>query len=437
VRLGDLHEHHAAHEQVLEEHAAGHGVSSFDTRWVRAQFPALDDQVALFDNAGGSVPARSVIARVTDYMSRYGVQLGASYSRSVQAGALVDAGKAAAAAFVNAAPDEVILSGSSTQCVRNAARALREIIRPGDVIVVTDLDHECNIGAWREFAESGVEIREWQFDRDTQALTMMGLERVLDSKVKLVAFTHCSNFVGGIHDTKAFVKRIHEAGALSCVDGVAYAPHRRVDVRALDTDFYFLSLYKTFGPHQALLYGKREHWDRAKSLNHFFLGEDAGSYRFEPGNVNHELTAALPGILDHLLALDAHVRGAAQVDTDTQAALSRAYEAIAQQEASLVKPLTDFLLSHKSVRLMGPQTHEAAKRVATVGFTVQGRDSASIPALLDAQDIAIRYGHFYAHRAATALGLHANNGVVRVSMAHYNSHEEVARLVQALERALA
>lgn len=411
-------------------------MSGLDTPWVRAQFPALDDQVALFDNAGGSVPARSVITRVTDYMSKYGVQLGASYARSVQAGALVDAGKAAAAAFVNASPDEVILSGSSTQCVRNAARALRELIRPGDTIVVTDLDHECNIGAWREFAEAGVEIREWQFDRDTQALTMMGLERVLDSCVKLVAFTHCSNFVGGIHDAKSFVKRIHDAGALSCIDGVAYAPHRRVDVQALDTDFYFLSLYKTFGPHQALLYGKREHWDRAKSLNHFFLGDEAGSYRFEPGNVNHELTASLPGILEHLLALDAHVRGVAQPDADVQTALSRAYDAIAQQEASLVQPLIELLLAHQQVKLMGPQTHDAAKRVATVGFTVQGRDSAGIPAMLDAQDIAIRYGHFYAHRAATALGLHANNGVVRVSMAHYNSHAEVARLVKALDRAL-
>ena len=411
-------------------------MSDMDIAWVRAQFPALDDTVALFDNAGGSVPARAVITRVTDYMSRYGVQLGASYARSVQAGALVEAGKAAAAAFVNAEADEIILAGSSTQCVRNAARALRDVVGPGDAIVVTDLDHECNIGAWREFSEAGVEIREWQFDRDTQALTMMGLERVLDSRVKLVCFTHCSNFVGGIHDAAAFVQRIHDAGAMSCIDGVAYAPHRRVDVKALDTDFYFLSLYKTFGPHQALLYGKREHWERARSLNHFFLGPDAGSYRFEPGNVNHELTASLPGILEHLLALDAHVRGVAQPDSDTQAALTRAYAAIAQQESLLVAPLIEFLLAHKQVRLMGPQTHDATQRVATVGFTVPGRDSASIPAALDHQDIAIRYGHFYAHRAATALGLHATNGVVRVSMAHYNSPAEVARLVQALDQAV-
>ena len=157
-------------------------MSPLDSPWVRAQFPALEDEWAFFDNAGGSVPARSVITRVTDYMSRYGVQLGASYARSVQAGALVDAGKAAAARLVNADPDEVILAGSSTQAVRNAARALRTRIGAGDAIVVTNLDHECNIGAWREFAEQGVEIREWKFDPEAQALTLAGLEAVLDAR---------------------------------------------------------------------------------------------------------------------------------------------------------------------------------------------------------------------------------------------------------------
>lgn len=414
-------------------------MSLLDAAWVRAQFPGLADEWALFDNAGGSVPARTVIARVTDYMSRYGVQLGASYARSVQAGALVDAGKAAAAALVNAAPDEVILSGSSTQCVRNATRALRDVLRPGDAIVVTDLDHECNIGAWREFAEAGVEIREWQFDRQKQALTLAGLDAVLDARVKLVTFTHCSNFVGGIHDARAFVDRIHAAGALACIDGVAYAPHRRVDVQALGADFYFLSLYKVFGPHQALLYGKREHWERARSLNHYFLGADAGSYRFEPGNVNHELTASLPGILEHLLALDAHVQGAAHVvtgDVDTQAALTRAFTAIAAHESALVAPLLEFLRSRNGVRIMGPQVADADQRVATVGFTVAGRDSATLPPLLESAQVAIRYGHFYAHRAATALGILPTNGVVRVSMAHYNTPAEVTRLIAALERAL-
>ena len=253
--------------------------------------------------------------------------------------------------------------------------------------------------------------------------------------MKLVTFTHCSNFVGGIHDAKAFVDRIHAAGALACIDGVAYAPHRRVDVRAIGADFYFLSLYKVFGPHQALLFGKREHWDHAKSLNHYFLGPDAGSYRFEPGNVNHELTASRPGILEHLLALDAHHHPG--MGGDEQAALTRAFGAIAAHESALVAPLLEFLRSRGDVHVMGPRVADASARVATVGFTVTGRDSATIPPLLDAKRVAIRFGHFYAHRAATALGILPTNGVVRVSMAHYNTSAEVERLIAALDEALA
>lgn len=402
-----------------------------DTRFIRAHFPALRDDVALFDNAGGSVPAATVIDRVADYMRHYGVQLGASYPQSLEAQALVTAGKAAAARLVNADPDEIVLSGSSTQLVRNLSRALRDRFEPGDEIVVTNLDHECNIGAWREFAETGVTIREWRFDPETQQLTMAGLESVLSTRTKLVAFTHCSNIVGAIHDAAAFIARIHQAGALACVDGVAYAPHRRVDVRALDADFYFLSLYKVFGPHQAMLFGKREHWNGARSLNHYFLGADAGPYRFEPGNVNHELTASLPGILEHLFAVDHDLfPGPAPAETER---LRRTWNAIAAYESMLVRPLLDLLTHRPGVRVLGVREASSTQRVATVGFTVEGRDSAEFPARLDAQGIAIRYGHFYAYRAAEALGILPTNGIVRVSMAHYNTIDEVQRLIHALE----
>jgi cysteine desulfurase family protein (TIGR01976 family) len=334
---------------------------------------------------------------------------------------------------VNAAPDEVVLGPSSTMNVRTLSRALLPLFSPGDEIVVTNLDHETNIGAWRSLAADGLVIREWRFDPQRLELTLDGLEPLLSQRTRLVCFTHCSNLIGTVHDAAAIIRRVHEAGALACVDGVACAPHRRVDVKALDADFYFLSIYKVFGPHLGLLYGRRDLLLRARGQNHFFIPEDDIPYKLEPGNVVHELTAALPAILEYLLALDE--RHHPDPAASESARLGRVFEDIAAHETSLVAPLLDFLQSRRGVRVIG-RSRAGTHRAPTVSFVAEGRDSSEIPARLDAERIAIRYGHFYAHRAVEALGLHPRNGVVRVSMAHYNTVDEVTRLIAALDRAL-
>ena len=405
-----------------------------DLAHVRAQFPALRDDWALFDNAGGSVPLASVIAGVAGHMARWPVQLGATYLHSVEAGAAVTAGQQAMARLIGAEADEVVLASSSTMNVRTLAAATRGWFGPGDEIVVSDLEHEANSGAWRALAATGATVRLWEFDRDLQELTRAGLDAVLTDRTRLVAFTHCSNIVGTVHDAAAFIRRIHAAGALACVDGVAFAPHRRVDVRALDADFYFFSLYKVFGPHMGILYGRRELLQRARNQNHFFIGEDDVPYKLEPGGVNHELTASLPAIEEYLLALDAHHGGATSDPSDTR--LARTFARIAAHEAALSAPVLAFLSSHPRVRLLGLAAADPVRRVPTIAFTVHGRHAAEIPPVCDAENIAIRYGHFYAHHAATALGLHAQGGVVRISMAHYNTADEVARLLTVLERVL-
>ncbi len=406
----------------------------FDVAFARAHFPALSDDWALFDNAGGSVPLAGVIERVRDYMSRWQVQLGATYRHSATATEMVAEGHRAAARLVGAAPDEVVIGPSSTMNVRVLARALRPLLAPGDEIVVTNLDHETNIGAWRELAAEGLVIREWRFDPERLELTLEGLEPLLGQRTRLVCFTHCSNLVGTVHDAAAIIRRVHEAGALACVDGVACAPHRRVDVKALDADFYFLSLYKLSGPHLGLLYGRRELLLRARSQNHFFVGEDELPYKLEPGNVVHELTVALPAVLDYLFELDErHFPGQPAPEP---VRLERVYGAIARHEAALVTPLLEFLRSRRGVRLIGRPDADPVRRAPTVSFVVDGRDASEIPPRLEAERVAIRYGHFYAHRAVEALGLLGRNGVVRASMFHYNTAEEVARLVAALDRAL-
>ncbi len=406
----------------------------FDVEFARRHFPALSDEWALFDNAGGTVPLQGVIDRVHEYMSRWQVQLGASYHHSATATERVEAGTQAMALLINASPDEVVLGASTTMNVRVLAQALRPRFSPGDEIVVTNLDHESNIGAWRELESCGLTIREWRFDTARHALTLAGLEPLLTPRTRLVCFTQCANVVGTIHDAAAIVRRVHDAGAMACVDGVAFAPHRRVDVRALDADFYLLSIYKVMGPHLGLLYGKREHLVSARGQNHFFIAEDDVPYKLQPGKVPHELAASLPAILDYLMALDVRTFGAD--GTAEPQRLDRVFAAIADYEAALAEPLLTFLGTRANVRLVGNPSADPTRRVPTITFTVDGRDASAIPPLLDAERIGIRYGHFYAQRGIDALGLLGRNGVVRISMVHYNTPAEVTRLIDALDRVL-
>ena len=184
-----------------------------DVDHARSYFPALCDEWAFMDNAGGSLLPRPVIRRACDYMERYQVQLGASYPRSVEAAERVAAGNAAAATLVGADPGEVVIGPSTTANLGMLARALAPGLRVGDVVVVTDLDHEANIGCWRALAAQGVELREWRVRPDTCTLALEDLDRLLDGPVQLVCCTHVSNVVGAIHDVRAIAERVHQAGA--------------------------------------------------------------------------------------------------------------------------------------------------------------------------------------------------------------------------------
>lgn len=404
-----------------------------DVAYARTHFPALNQGWTLFENAGGSVAPRQVIELVHDYMTRCHVQLGATYPQSIEATERVRAGIAAAAALINAAPDEIVLGASTTMNAYVLANALSPRLSPGDEIVVTNLDHESNIGAWRRLADRGAVIKEWRFRPETMTLEPDDLDLLLTERTRLVCFTHCSNIVGVLTDVAAATERAHRAGALVCVDGVAYAPHRAVDVKALDVDFYLISLYKVYGPHIGLLYAKREHLAAVANQNHFFLEAAEPSYKLEPGYVNHELTAALPGILAYLDAIDQHHH---TDRVDRAASIARVFALFAAHEQRLATLLVDYLNTKRGIHIVGPATGAAHLRVPTISFTVADRDASEIPPLFEQSQIAIRAGDFYARRATDALGLGSRGGVVRVSMVHYNTEAEVLRLIAALDRIL-
>lgn len=398
-----------------------------DIEHVRAQFPALESPWVLMDNAGGSAPCRQVIDRVHDHMARRPVQLGASYALSTDASAAVASGRAAAAALLGATPEEVILGASSTALVNQLAAALRRGWSEGDEVIVTNVDHETNVGAWRRLEETGIVVREWRVRPDTCQLHAEDLAALVGERTRLVAFTHCSNIVGSITDVPACVEVARAAGAMTCVDAVAYAPHRRVDVRALGVDFYFASLYKVYGPHVGVMYGRREALLETAGPNHFFVAADALPGKFEPGGVTYELVASLAGITEYLEEVGARAG---------ETTLDGAFRAIAAHEERLVAPLLEFLTAHPAVSLIGDPSPSSARRVPTVSFTVDGRASSEIPPLLDERGVAVRFGHFYAYRLIRDLGLLERDGVVRASLVHYNTPEEVDRLVAALAEVL-
>ncbi|HER20399.1 MAG TPA: aminotransferase class V-fold PLP-dependent enzyme, partial [Chromatiales bacterium] len=255
----------------------------FDTAYARTFFPALGAGWALFENAGGTLVPTTVLDRLNAYMRESQVQPGAGYAASELAAQRMAHGHRMMAELLNAAPEEVMVGPSTTMNVYLLAQALRPGFRDGDEIIVTDLDHEANNGAWRRLAETGLRMVEWKVDPQTAELRPDDLAALLTDRTRLICFSQCSNITGGFNDVPAIARMAHEAGALVCVDGVAFAPHRQVDVRAWDVDFYLCSTYKIYGPHLGLLYGKRDHLLNARGQNHYFIAESDIPLKLNPG----------------------------------------------------------------------------------------------------------------------------------------------------------
>lgn len=398
-------------------------MSTFPIDAIRNRFPGLDQDWIFFDNAGGSFVLDTVIERAAEYMRNTPVQLGASYAVSELATQRQAAAEKAMAAYLNARdPREVVIGPSTTEMIGRLARALRPTLDEGDEIIVTDIDHEANIGAWRRLAETGIAVKTWPVNPDTLHLELDDLAPLMNERTRLVAFTHCSNIVGSIEPVAEIAKFVHARGAQICVDGVAFAPHRRVDVQALDVDYYVFSTYKTYGPHLAVLYGKQDLLLALDNLNHEFIGRDTLPYKLQPGAVSYELAWSLTAIPEYFQWLHAEM-GVFEED-------------IAAHETALMNPLLEFIDARPDLHLLGEAKADPARRVPTIAFTVDGRDSADVPPPLDAKHIAVRFGHFYAKRLIDKLGLAEKNGVVRASMVHYNTVEEVEMLVHALDEIL-
>jgi cysteine desulfurase family protein (TIGR01976 family) len=407
---------------------------TLDLPFVRSQFPAFSEPSlqdwAFFENAGGSYACGPVIERLNRFYRETKVQPYGPFPASKRAGEEMDEARARLAGYLNVEVEEVHFGPSTSQNSYVLAQAFRQMLMPGDEIVVTNQDHEANSGAWRRLAEGGVTVREWTVDPESGRLDPRDLDGLLSERTRLVAFPHCSNIVAHLNPVAEICAKVHAVGAVTCVDGVSYAPHGLPDVTALGADIYLFSLYKTYGPHQGLMVVRRNLAERLPNQAHFF---NAGNIlkRLTPAGPDHAQIAASAGIADYFDALYAHhfLAGADAAERGRQL-----HDLLRGQEKVLLAPLLDWLRQRNDVRVLGPT--DPAERAPTVAIHTRNKSATEVLAGLTARGIAAGAGHFYGYRVVKALGVDPEAGVLRVSFVHYTAPEEVEKLMKALDAAL-
>ncbi|MCP4208834.1 MAG: aminotransferase class V-fold PLP-dependent enzyme [Shimia sp.] len=404
-----------------------------DVDFVRSQFPAFSEQSlegqAFFENAGGSYTSAQVIDRLTRFYRERKVQPYAPYRASELGGAEMDEARARLAALMGVETDEVSFGPSTTQNTYVLAQAFRQWMDPGDVIIVTNQDHEANSGPWRRLADEGIEVREWKIDPETGHLDTEKLLDLLDDRVRLVCFPHCSNVVGEINPVAKITALAHAAGAFVCVDGVSYAPHGLPDVGGMGADIYLFSAYKTYGPHQGIMVIRRNIGEMLPNQGHYFNGTSLYK-RFTPAGPDHAQVAASAGMVDYIEALAAHHGILGETPVATGVAV---HDLMRDHEEKLLQPLLDYAASKNSVRLIGPK--EASKRAPTVALVANAPGEA-LAAQLARHGVMAGGGDFYAVRALKAMNVDTVHGVLRVSFVHYTSDAEVQKLISTLDDVL-
>ena len=409
-------------------------MTDLDLSFTRSQFPAFSQPAlqgqAFFENAGGSYPCVQVFDRLTRFYRERKVQPYAPYAVSELAGAEMDEARARLAAIMGVATDELSFGPSTSANTYVLAQAFRQWLPSGAAIVVTDQDHEANTGIWRRLANDGVEVRVWGIDRDTGHLDPAVLKGLLaDGKVRLVCFPHCSNVVAEINPVAEIVAIAHAAGAVTCVDGVSYAPHGLPDVAALGADIYLFSAYKTYGPHQGLMVIRRALGEALPNQGHYFNG-DTLYKRFTPAGPDHAQIAASAGMADYIDTQAAHHGGGA---LSARAKGVLVHDLMRAHEVRLLQPLLDYLAARNDVRLLGPR--HAEDRAPSVALACD-RPGEDVARALAPHGIMAGGGDFYAVRPLAAMGVDPGRGVLRMSFVHYTSADEVARLIRALDQVM-
>jgi cysteine desulfurase family protein (TIGR01976 family) len=413
--------------------------AKLDLAWIRAQFPSLAQTVngrsaAFLDGPGGTQVSQRVIDAIRGYLEQANANTGGAYATSRRTDAVIAEARAAMADFLNCDPDEVVFGPNMTSLTFAMSRALGRQFGPGNEIVLTQLDHDANVSPWRALEETGASVRFVDINEADCTLNLNDMAHKIGSHTRLVAAGYASNAVGTINNVQEIVRMAHDAGAMAYIDAVHYAPHGAIDVRALDCDFLVCSTYKFFGPHMGVLYGKREHLKRLRPYK-VRANPDAVPQRWEWGTLNHECIAGVAACVEYLAELGRRVEPAA---TGRRAALLAAFRAIQPYERGLAERLIRGLQDLPGSRLYGiSDPARFNQRCPTIAVRIQGHTPLQVATRLGERGFFTWDGNYYALNLTERLDVERQGGFLRIGLVHYNTAEEVDRLLAALREIVA
>lgn len=416
---------------------------SYDLEAIRSQFPALaltdnGTRRIYFDNPAGTQVPTGVAEAVTDCLLTKNANLGAYFTSSLDAGAVVQGAREAMADFLNApSSDEIIFGQNMTTLTLHLSRSIGRLLRPGDEIILTKMDHDANVWPWAMMARDlGLEVRWLSFNTDTFEFDLEDLDEIISERTRLICVGGASNLTGTLNDVKAICSKARAVGALSFIDGVQSAPHVATDVQDIGCDFYVCSSYKFFGPHQGILWGRREVLEKLEPYK-LRPAADELPWRFESGTLSHEGIAGIGATVDYFASIGSSMAGEYAGNwpqfSGRRQHVHAAMDLLLEYEKQLVVRLIDGLLDIDGVTIQGISDHGAMdRRVPTVGFTHNKIAPDAIAEEMARQNIFIWSGHNYAVDVVKTLGIHESGGVARIGPVHYNSIEEIDELLDAL-----
>jgi cysteine desulfurase family protein (TIGR01976 family) len=406
-----------------------------DLSSIRSQFPSLDRTVAglpavYLDGPAGTQVPQTVIDAIGDYFVRCNANNGGKYETSRLTDELTMNARRGMAAFLNCEADEIVFGANMTSLTFALSRAIGREIGPGDEILVTALDHDANVAPWRALEERGAVLREVAVRTDDCTLDLSDLESKLSSKTRLLAVGYASNAVGTISPVQKITQMAHAAGALVYIDAVHFAPHGAIDVQRIGCDFLACSSYKFYGPHLGILFGRRALLQRFRPYKVRPAG-NAVPGCWETGTPPFELLSGLNATLAYFARVGS---GAAAADRRPRAAMEEAFRLFSMHEHALARSLLQGLTHIKSVRIFGiTDPTRIDQRCSTIAIQSERLHASELAAALGDRGFFVGQGNCYALRLSEELGLESRGGFLRLGLVHYNTEQEVQRLLNALE----
>jgi len=405
-----------------------------DLNFIRQQFPIfqteLGQKIGFFDNAGGSYPAAATVDRLIDFYKNYKIQPYGPNALGKKAGEAMDLGRYTMAKLLNVSKDELTIGASSTQNLNTLALACTSIVTKGTEVIISEQDHEANIGAWERLCQlQGATLKIWKVQAETGELLLEDLEKMISTQTKIVCVTHSSNIIGSINPINKIADLLEPKNIRLVVDGVSFVPHELPNLDELRVDAYVFSTYKTYGTHQGVMVVRQGFLEELSPQCHFF-NKSIPYKLLDSSGPDHASIAALAGIGDYFESVYDH-----HFEDKTIPLHEKARKASHLMNAHEQNICSHFLAGIKDLplRIFGHSTMSG--REANIAMRCESVSSKSLMEGLVKYDIAAKQGHFYAYRLLKAMQVSdLDDGVLRLSFSHYNTMEEVDRCLEGLKK---